>query len=366
MLRNVGSSFEVRPGLLLAVLLGFTKDPYPYVRDAALEGLVGFSERGGELKDVGLVDACYRRAVQLLRDFDPCVRFSAVRVVASWGMMLAASSSEMKAYWSNDVFAKLCSMARDMNMKVRLEAFNGLRKMEMVSEDLLLQSLAKRVSGRGKQKESGDQRTSEQCVMLASTVAGALVHGLEDEFFEVRKSVCESLRTLTSLSAEFAREALDSLMDVLNDDSAVVRLQALETMHHMAINGRLKLHDKHLHMFLGALVDNNSSDVRFTYRKILKVMKLNNLPLFKSSVDRLLRNLDSYPQDEADVFSTFSHLGRNHKKFVSLIMKDTFEEVETALEGNVEFDSARIAALLILSISAPLLNADGCPFGLPM
>ncbi|XP_052728971.1 protein SIEL isoform X2 [Vigna angularis] len=310
MLRNAGSSFEVRPGLLLAVLLGFTKDPYPYVRDAALEGLVRFIERGGELKDVGLVDACYRRAVQLLRDFDPCVRYSAVRVVASWGMMLAASSSEMKAYWSNDVFAKLCSMARDMNMKVRVEAFNGLRKMEMVSEDLLLQSLAKRVSGRGKQKETESPSTSEQCVMLASSVAGALVHGLEDEFFEVRKSVCESLHTLTSLSAEFAREALDSLMDVLNDDSAVVRLQALETMHHMAINGRLKLHEKHLHM------------------------------------------------DEADVFSTFSHLGRNHKKFVRLIMKDTFEEVETALEGNVEFDSARIAALLILSISAPLLNAD--------
>lgn len=65
---------------------------------------------------------------------------------------------------------------------------------------------------------------------------------------KVRKSVCESLRTLTSLSAEFAREALDSLMDVLNDDSVVVRLQALETMHHMAIDGRLKLHDKHLHM----------------------------------------------------------------------------------------------------------------------
>ncbi|XP_014492475.1 protein SIEL-like [Vigna radiata var. radiata] len=357
MLRNAGSSFEVRPGLLLAVLLGFTKDPYPYVRDAALEGLFEFIERGGELKDVGLVDACYRRAVQLLRDFDPCVRFSAVRVVASWGMMLAASSSEMKAYWSNDVFAKLCSMARDMNMKVRVEAFNGLRKMEMVSEDLLLQSLAKRVSGRGKQKETESQSTSEQCVMLASSVAGALVHGLEDEFFEVRKSVCESLRTLTSLSAEFAREALDSLMDVLNDDSAVVRLQALETMHHMAINGRLKLHEKHLHMFLGALVD-DSWDVRYTYRKILKVMKLNNLALFKSSVDRLLGNLDSYPQDEADVFSTFSHLGRNHKKFVSLIMKDTFEQVETALEGNVEFDSARIAALLILSISAPLLNAD--------
>lgn len=51
------------------------------MREAALEGLVGFSERGGEMKDVGLVEACYRRAVQLLRDVDPYVRFSAVRVV---------------------------------------------------------------------------------------------------------------------------------------------------------------------------------------------------------------------------------------------------------------------------------------------
>ncbi|KAL2626839.1 hypothetical protein GLYMA_07G156700v4 [Glycine max] len=357
MLRNAGAEFEVRHGLLLGVLLGFTKDPFPHVRASALEGLVGFCERGGESKDVGLVDACYRRAVRLLRDVDPSVRFSAVRVVASWGLMLAASNSDMKAYWSNDIFAKLCSMARDMNMKVRVEAFSGLRKMEMVSEDLLLQSLSKRVSGHGKQKETLGQRTSEQFVMLATNVAGALVHGLEDEFFEVRKSVCESLCTLTSLSSEFARKALDSLMDVLNDESEVVRLQSLETLHHMAINGRLKLLEKHLHMFLGALVD-NSWDVRYTDRKILKVVKLNYLALFKSSVDSLLGSLDSYPQDEADVFSTFSHLGRNHKKFVSLIIKDMFEEVETALEGNVEFNSARIAALLILSISAALLNAD--------
>ncbi|KAL5162100.1 Protein SIEL [Glycine soja] len=344
MLRNAGAEFEVRHGLLLGVLLGFTKDPFPHVRASALEGLVGFCERGGESKDVGLVDACYRRAVRLLRDVDPSVRFSAVRVVASWGLMLAASNSDMKAYWSNDIFAKLCSMARDMNMKVRVEAFSGLRKMEMVSEDLLLQSLSKRVSGHGKQKETLGQRTSEQFVMLATNVAGALVHGLEDEFFEVRKSVCESLRTLTSLSSEFARKALDSLMDVLNDESEVVRLQSLETLHHMAINGRLKLLEKHLHMFLGALVD-NSWDVRYTDRKILKVVKLNYLALFKSSVDSLLGSLDSYPQDEADVFSTFSHLGRNHKKFVSLIIKDMFEEVESALEGNVEFNSARIAAL---------------------
>ena len=29
--------------------------------------------------------------------------------VASWGLMLAASNSDMKAYWSNDIFAKVYS-----------------------------------------------------------------------------------------------------------------------------------------------------------------------------------------------------------------------------------------------------------------
>lgn len=76
-------------------------------------------------------------------------------------------------------------MARDMSMKVRVEVFNSLRKMEMISEDLLLQSLSKRVSRPGKQKETLGECTSEQFVMLATSVAGVLVHGLEDEFFEV-------------------------------------------------------------------------------------------------------------------------------------------------------------------------------------
>lgn len=47
--------------------------------------------------------------------------------------------------------------------------------------------------------------------------------------------------------------------------------------------------------FLGALVD-NSRTVRYAARKILKILKLNDLAMFKSSIDVLLENLDSYPQ----------------------------------------------------------------------
>lgn len=65
---------------------------------------------------------------------------------------------------------------------------------------------------------------------------------------KVRKSACLSLCTLTVLSAKFAVEALNLLIDVLNDDSVVVRLQALETLHHMATSDCLKVQETHLHM----------------------------------------------------------------------------------------------------------------------
>lgn len=64
----------------------------------------------------------------------------------------------------------------------------------------------------------------------------------------MRKSSCYALRSLTILSAEFASKALNLLMDMLNDDSMVVRLEALETLHHMATFECLKLQDVHMHM----------------------------------------------------------------------------------------------------------------------
>lgn len=75
-------------------------------------------------------------------------------------------------------------MARDMSVEVRIEAFNALEKMEVVSSDLLLQSLSKRVLNVMKENKAFGQSTG-QIKHSASNVAGALVHGLEDEFYEV-------------------------------------------------------------------------------------------------------------------------------------------------------------------------------------
>ncbi|KAL8259244.1 hypothetical protein R6Q59_027197 [Mikania micrantha] len=67
-----------------------------------------------------------------------------------------------------------------------------------------------------------------------------------DDF--VWSSACYSLRMPAIFSAKLAEKVLGLLMDVLNDDSVVVRLGALETMHHIAVSGHLKVQEMHMHM----------------------------------------------------------------------------------------------------------------------
>lgn len=75
----------------------------------------------------------------------------------------------------------------------------------------------------------------------------------------MQKSALCSLRKLIVLSSEFAGQALNLLMDMLNANSMVVRLEALETLHHMATYECLNVQEIHMHMVrvsLFALIQN--------------------------------------------------------------------------------------------------------------
>ncbi|CAI9287382.1 unnamed protein product [Lactuca saligna] len=345
--------FNVRPSLLLTVLTGFTKDPFPYVRKAALDGLIGLC-KCIVVEDRGMIEGCYLRAVELLFDTEECVRCSAVHMVSEWGKFLVANSEgKSKRDWSDALYVQLCSMVRDMSMNVKIEAFNALGKLGMTSEYILMQTLSKKVLPITKEKTLHGQLSRKHSNLPASSAAGAFIHGLEDEFHEVRSCACYSMRMPAILSADFATGALGLLMDVLNDDSVVVRLQALETMHHMAVYGHLKVQEMHMHMFLGALIDMNSS-IRLTARKVLRLTKLHDLILFKLVVDSLIQSLEKYPQDEMDVLSLVFDIGRNHGTFAISIIKEFFPEVDPSSECNWDFNNSKTAAHLVLAISIPL------------
>lgn len=80
-------------------------------------------------------------------------------------------------------------------MEVRVAAFDALGKITVVSEDILLQTLSKRVRGITKEKKSVGQfrakrKSLDKCIAKhfdtqACVAAGAFVHGLEDEFYQV-------------------------------------------------------------------------------------------------------------------------------------------------------------------------------------
>lgn len=345
--------FDVRPAVLMMVLLGFSKDPYPYVRKAALDGLVGLC-KWIAVEDCGVIVGCYLRGVELLFDAEECVRCSAVNMVCEWGKLLVANSKDKsKSDWSDAVYVQLCLMVRDMSVNVRIEAFNALGRVGMASNSILMQTLSKKVLPDLEEKKFPGQLSGKHFNLPASSAARAFIHGLEDEFYEVRSSACYSLRMPAILSADFAAEALDLLMDVLNDDSTIVRLQVLETIHHMAVCGHLKVKEMHMHMFLGTLVDMNSS-IRCTARKVLRLTKLHDLHMFKLVADSLIQSLETFPQDEPDVLSLLFEIGRSHGSFSASITKEIFLEIDPSSESTWDFNSPKTAARLALAISVPL------------
>ncbi|KAG5550676.1 hypothetical protein RHGRI_015582 [Rhododendron griersonianum] len=330
---------RIRPHLLVTLLLGFTRDPYPYLRAVALDGLVRLC-KSIVVEDRELVETCCCRAVELFSDMEDCVRCAAVRAVAQWGQLLVALNHDSnRKNLSDALFLQVCSMVRDMSLKVRVEAFDALGEISMVSEEILLQTLSKKllsVSLQGskltlqrhglKEKTYSGLCSTKPFEIPASNSAGVFVHGLEDEFSEVRRSACHSLHTLSILSADFSGEALNLLVDVLNDDSMVVRLQALETLRCMALFDRLKVQEAHVHMFLSTLVDDGAV-VRSAARKVLRIIKLEDVSIFKLCVDGLLENLEMYPQDEADVFSVLLSIGQHHGNFAADVIVGVSDEV---------------------------------------
>ncbi|KAM3266125.1 protein SIEL [Capsicum annuum] len=353
LLLNV-SKFEIRPSVLLTVLLGFTKDPYPYIRDVALNGLADLC-KCIVVEDESLIDGCYFRAVELLFDSEDSVRCSAVRVVSACGQLIVASKQERsKGVWSDALFVQLCSMARDMSVKVRIEAFTALGKIETVSENILLQTVSKKASPATEEMIFPGQYSKKYLFRIpAKSAILAFIHGLEDELYEVRESACRALQTLAILSSSFSNEVVNLLMDVLNDDSMAVRLQALDTLHHVAMFGHLKLQEEHLHMFLGILLDSHSL-VRCTARKILKLTELPSLVMFKMCVNGLIRDLELYPQDEAEVFSALFMIGQNHRKFLVRLINEDSQMIEPSSGGKLGYDNAREASYLVLATSAPV------------
>ncbi|KAL1193805.1 Protein SIEL [Cardamine amara subsp. amara] len=349
LLRNA-ERFYVPSSVLFTLCLGFSKDPYPYIRKVALDGLISIC-KVGDFDHAHAVQGCYSRAVELLSDAEDSVRSSAVRAVSMWGKVMIASKEEetKRRECSDAVFLQLCSIVRDMSIDVRIEVFKAFGVIGTASESVILQTLSKKVLGAGKGKKPQNHLSN------VSAAAGVFIHGFEDEFYEVREAAVDSFHSLSVNSIKFPDEAVYLLMDMLYDDYMVVRLKALEALRHIADLGNLKLQETYMPAFLDAIVD-TSENIRIEARNILKLAKLPDLKLVNRCVDGVLKSLEMYPQDEPDILSALFYFGQNHANFSVSMVKRFSEKLGTASGNKSEFNSRQLSASLMLIISAPLLN----------
>lgn len=325
------------------------------VRSAAYKTLIGLHERG-----LSLDFSMYRDICKSLNDDYEIVRQSALKLV--W--ILAHKYPENKIPLNNqgeeirlvdDAFGLISNGVNDLSMHVRTQAAQLLGSMTQVSPEFLNQTLDKKLMSNMRKKSTAHEMAwknltsgewssgkkwmddkpqevidADQINLMSSGACGAFVHGLEDEFLEVRQATVDAICALSLNNPDFAVLCLDFLVDMFNDEIEEVRLRAIDSLSQ--ISAHITLREDQLETILGGLED-FSLDVRDGLRRILASCRLSTKNCLQMCVTSLLDNLKKYPQDKKSLYHCLQKMGSSHPSL-------TLPLVTTLLAIHPFFDTA--------------------------
>lgn len=248
--------------------------------------------------------------------------------------MIAVPDSDSKLRLTDAAFGNVCSAICDLSMQVRTQAATLLGGMTTVGSEFLHQTLDKKLMSNLRRKKSlherytelfqsgewasgkkwGDDAPKEQVniatvSLMASGACGALVHGLEDEFLEVRTAAVDSMCRLALSHPPFAAMSLDFLVDMFNDEIEDVRLRAISSL--TAISKHIILREDQLETMLSSLED-YSVEVREGLHLMLGACKVSTQSCLLMVVQKVLDVLSKYPQDKHSAFGCMQRIGAKH------------------------------------------------------
>ncbi|KAJ2817899.1 hypothetical protein IWW50_006006, partial [Coemansia erecta] len=272
----------------------FATDAHPKVRQTAL-----FAIQRQQMLGLPLAVEMYDECVAATKDDSEQVRLIAVDLVWAIGSRYPEHPVVLRARDTlrllDDAFVKVCDMVNDSAMRVRQRACLVLGRFRTVSARFLEQTFSKQVmshlravprhtgyagrnrglhsskfhkrdvvdeagANRPRKRDSAGagvapKREDEELRLLDSGAAGAFVHGLEDEFQEVRDAAIESILELSAESPVFAAKAVDFLVDMFNDSSDRVRVRAIRALTSMGSRAPIHLTDEQLSIAVSAIKD---------------------------------------------------------------------------------------------------------------
>ncbi|XP_072743656.1 integrator complex subunit 4 [Anoplolepis gracilipes] len=325
------------------ILIGnYARSQDPRVRAQAFETMAELhSHRGCRLPASFFKEAC-----AALRDDYEIVRRVVLKLIWLLGkeypenIVVGSDGEDIRMV--DCAFSQICSLMGDLSPRVRASAMSLLGTMKSVSRRYIEQALDK------KQKVVETDRSE---VEEKSGSCGAFIHGLEDEFLEVRTAAVEALCTLSLEQPSIARISLDFMVDMFNDEIQDVRLRAIQSLRKMSAS--VTLREDQLETILGALED-FSGEVREGLHAMLAASHLATTNCLYMCVNRLLDNLTRYPQDRESIRSCLAALGASHPYLTLPLVPQLLGRHPFFDTPEPDVDEPSYASVLVLIFNAAL------------
>uniref|UniRef100_A0A1I7UZS8 Kin17_mid domain-containing protein n=1 Tax=Caenorhabditis tropicalis TaxID=1561998 RepID=A0A1I7UZS8_9PELO len=391
------------------LLLCLSTDRDFRVRKAVAEGLLALSAVHQ------LAKSTYSIVKTFMGDSDPDIRIAAIRLLIFYANSIGEETLEDKEdgkLISNDAFSSICDAVNDIDIAVRVEAAKKLGDFLTVSEDLIYQTLDKKMMRSDKNKQvvkveqslfalskkaasaqkdrrwkfaknapkaeqptrggwsrgkelnavvvvedkKGEEEEEGESI-IPHGACGAFVSALEDEFMDVRKAAVYSLGRLACSRPAFAVSALEYLADMFNDEIADVRLDAINALTPLVSHGQLNAEQLNV---ISKCLDDAMPESRQAMRELLKRAQFTDVACVEMCVKALLACLQRFPKDKEQVYSCMAVIGRNHAVQVQAIMRSLlginliFHTRETSIEDQ-EYVGRLVMVLNAASIQPSLV-----------
>ena len=386
----------------LELLISSLNDADGRIRLEALQSIIDISSR------ITLPEKVYSICISLCEDSSDKVRNLNLRLFSIMARIYPQSKVHARGNKSHDqidlvddAFGWICQAINDSNIQVRESAAIQLGTFAGVSIPFLLQTLEKnlmsnlrqvksfneRAKGENHEFSSGRKFEQDKAVrgevdddnnVISRGACGAFIHGLEDEYrtvlfvnlyFNKSKNSIEkqwkrivrvaSIHSLAELahkekSGNFAKVAMDYLVDMLNDEIENVRLQAINSCCKLASVVPVLLEDQLENVLKGCLPDARQ-DIRLSTHRLLASCSLLSRDSLMTTIEELLKSLQKYPADQYSIYTAFRDLGKNHPNFVAALTPKLLELHPFFDTQEIDISDTEHAAKMVLILNASKL-----------
>ncbi|GJJ76871.1 integrator complex subunit 4 [Entomortierella parvispora] len=368
---------------LQVIISNYVTDPEPRVRKSALRSLLELHSKGFKL-----ALTMYDVAIVALVDDYQEVRMEGLDLVYILSTLYPNQvvqnplATQLQATrLVDDAFIRVCDMVNDSSMIVRAKACSFLGRFKSVSYKFLSQTFSKQIMARLKvdvapknlaagpaQKQAqrakliatpeGDQDvTAQQVRLLDSGACGAFVHGLEDEYQDVRNAAINSICELCLHNPAFALLALDYMVDMFMDEIDYVRLNALTSLCKIGNRAPLVFDTEQLQIALGVLEDADR-DVRESTHRMLQVVTMAAADGMTSFLASMESNMRRFPEDQLSIYQCIRTVGRQHGAFIEHLVPEILKLDSQFLPSEENVEDMLYGGHLILIFNAAIPNPN--------